>query len=385
MFKTGILYLANLEAKEDIIVNQGGTSSGKTYAILQALCSKAISERGQVITVAGQDIPNLKSGALRDMETIVDTSPQLRALVTAYNKTERTYTFRSGSIIEFKSYDDGQDAKSGKRDYLFVNEANGIPYEVYTELEMRTRKQVYIDYNPNEEFWVHAHVLSDPATRLFISDHRHNPFLSERQHQRIEALKDKDEELFKVYARGLTGKIEGLIFRNYVIVDSIPEGAELIAYGLDFGFTNDPTGLLAVYRLNGELYLDEMLYETGLTNQAICERMIAQGVSKYIEIVADSAEPKSIAEISNMGFRVMPADKGPDSVKNSIDIIKRFKLNVTRRSTNLRKELGSYKWKVKDGKPINVPVDFLNHLIDPLRYVGLNKLANSNSGIYSFA
>lgn len=385
MFKTGILYLANLEATEDVIVNQGGTSSGKTYAILQALCSKAISQRGLVITVAGQDIPNLKSGALRDMETIVDGSEQLRRLVTGYNKTERTFSFRSGSIMEFKSYDDAQDAKSGKRDYLFINEANGIPYEVYTELEMRTRMQVYIDYNPNAEFWVHEKVLKEPSVKLLISDHRHNPFLSARQHARIEALKDKDEEMFKVYARGLTGKIEGLIFRNYVIVDAVPAEAELIAYGLDFGFTNDPTGLLAVYRYNGELYLDELLYETGLTNQAIGDKMGAMGVSKYVEVVADSAEPKSIAEISNMGFRVLPAEKGPDSVKNSIDIIKRFKLNVTRRSTNLRKELGSYKWKVKDGKPINVPVDFLNHLIDPLRYVGLNKLANSNSGVYSFA
>lgn len=383
MFQVGPLYEANLMASEDVVVNQGGTSSGKTYSILQVLFTKAIQAPYLVITVVGQDIPNLKAGALRDAEAIVASSPELSKLVVDYHKTDRIFKFWNGSVIEFKSYDNQQDAKSGKRDYLFLNEANGIPYQVYTELAMRTRKQVFIDYNPNAEFWVHSDVLSEKGVKLFISDHRHNPFCPQKIRDKIEALRFKDYELFKVYGRGLTGKIEGLIFRNWELCDTIPTEAELIAHGLDFGFTNDPTGLLSVYRCNGELWLKERLYETGLTNPAIAERLPGSEVTMYDSIVADSAEPKSIAEINNYGYQVEAALKGWDSVKNSIDIIKRFKLNVTRDSTNLRKELNSYKWKQdKNGKTLNEPVDFLNHLIDPLRYVGLNKLANSNSGLY---
>ncbi|WP_343668715.1 terminase large subunit [Chitinophaga sp.] len=383
MFSVGPLYEANLMAGEDVIVNQGGTSSGKTYSILQVLFTKAIQAPYLVITVVGQDIPNLKAGALRDAEAIVASSPDLSKLVVDYHKTDRIFKFWNGSVIEFKSYDSPQDAKSGKRDYLFINEANGIPYGIYTELAMRTRKQVFIDYNPNAEFWVHSDVLIEKGVRLFISDHRHNPFCPQKIRDKIEALRFKDYELFKVYGRGLTGKIEGLIFRNYSIVDEIPAAAELIAHGLDFGFTNDPTGLLSVYKCDGELWLKERIYETALTNQDIASKFPGLGVSLYDAIVADSAEPKSIAEINNFGYQVESAQKGWDSVKNSIDIIKRFKLNVTRDSTNLRKELNSYKWKQdKNGKTLNEPVDFLNHLIDPLRYVGLNKLANSNSGIY---
>jgi phage terminase large subunit len=383
MFETGPLYEANLMAREDVVVNQGGTSSGKTYSILQVLFTKAVQAPNLVITVAGQDIPNLKKGALRDAENIIAASPELQKLIVDYHKTDRVFKFWNGSIMEFTSYDNAQDAKSGKRDYLFINEGNGIPYPVYVELSMRTRKQVFIDYNPNAEFWVHAEVLTESNVKLLISDHRHNPFCPQKIRDKIEALRFKDIELFKVYGRGLTGKIEGLIFRNYNLVDTIPEDARLIAYGLDFGFTNDPTGLLGVWQQNGELWLRERIYETGLTNPDIAGRLTGVGVNKHDEVIADSAEPKSITEINNFGFNLYPSLKGPDSVKNSIDIIKRYTINVTKDSTNLRKELNSYKWKVdKNGKILNEPVDFLNHLIDPLRYVGLNKLANSNSGVY---
>jgi phage terminase large subunit len=383
MFQTGQLYLENLNSTADTVVNQGGTSSGKTYSILQVLCSKAISEPNRVITVAGQDIPNLKKGALRDMESIVDSSKELQQLITGYNKTDRVYTFRSGSVMEFNSYDGWQDAKSGKRDYLFINEANGIPYNVYVELEMRTKQQTFIDYNPNAEFWVHTEVLTVPGVQLLISDHRHNPFCPPKIREKLEALRFKDFELFKVYGRGLTGKIEGLIFRNWHIVDGIPEGAKLVGYGMDFGFTNDPTGIIGVWMQDGQLWLKELAYETGLTNPDIAGRLPGLGITSYNDIIADSAEPKSIAEIQAFSYNVLPAMKGPDSVKNSIDILKRYTLNVTKDSTNLRKELNNYKWKqTQDGKALNEPVDFMNHLIDPLRYVALNALANNNSGEY---
>lgn len=378
MFETSVLYEANYNAASQVVVNQGGTSSGKTYTILQALFTKLMEqERRKVCTVVGQDIPNLKAGALRDALEIYDNTPLLQQAVKSYNKSDRIFTFNNGSIMEFKSYDGPQDAKSGKRDFLFMNEANGIPYPVWKELFLRTRIQSYIDYNPNAEFWVHEQLLGKPFVQLFISDHRHNPFLSDMQRATIEALKQEDEELWRVYGRGLTGKIEGLILRNWSLCDEIPAGAKHVGTGMDFGFTNDPTGVVDVYLQNGELWADELLYETGLTNPAICKRLDEVKFERGKQIIADSSEPKSIMEIKQLGFKIEGALKGPDSILNGIDVLKRYHINVTRRSVNLRKELNNYKWKVDKltGKTLNEPVDVFNHLIDPLRYVALNKLA----------
>ena len=389
LFEVTDLYAANLKAARnpiiDVVVNQGGTSSGKTYSIMQVLFTLALANPKSVITVAGQDIPNLKKGALRDAQNIVADGELLKRYIKSYNKSDRVYELHNGSLIEFNSYDDFQDAKSGKRDYLFVNEGNGISLPIYNELALRTRKTVFIDYNPNAEFWVHSDVIPLPTTQLLISDHRHNTFLSQKMHDKIENI--NDPELWKVYARGQTGKIEGLVFRNWEEVDGIPSSAKFIGTGLDFGFTNDPTAVVDVFMGDGELYVDERVYETGLTNPDINNRMRDSGGNPRRRIVADSADPKSIKEISNLGWYIEGALKGPDSVNNSIDIIKRYKLNVTKRSYNLKKELKTYKWRQdKSGKTLNEPVDFMNHAIDALRYVGLNFLGSSiTNGTYNMA
>jgi phage terminase large subunit len=377
--QASILFKQNYYSNAHIIINQGGTSSGKTYAIEQVLFCLACESEKQVITIVGQDIPNLKSGALRDAMSIYYSSEALQAMVKSYNKTDRIFEFTNGTIMEFKSYDNGQDAKSGKRDYLFVNEANGVDWEIYAELALRTKKKIYIDYNPNSAFWVHDNLIGKQGVQLIISDHRHNPFLSQQTKDKIEALKEADTELWRVYARGLTGKITGLVLNNWQVCEKVPESAKILAAGLDFGFTNDETGCLLVYKQNGQLWVDEVLYETGLTNPDIASRLNDAAISKNIEIVADSAEPKSIEELRRLGWRVTGAKKGADSVKNSIDILKRYQLNITRRSVNLRNELGRYKWKTdRSGRVLNEPVDSWNHLIDPLRYVALNKLKISN-------
>ena len=382
LFETTDVFSLNLNSSKAIVINQGGTSSGKTYSILQCLFVHALQDDGAIITVAGQDIPNLKVGALRDAQMIVSNSLPLQSYIKDYNKSDRIYTFTNGSIIEFKSYDDWQDAKSGKRDYLFLNEANGVSKNIWDELFMRTRKKAYIDYNPNAEFWVHRELIGKENIELIISDHRHNTFIEQSIHDKIESI--EDEELWKVYARGLTGKLEGIIFRNYNVVPTIPEDAKFIGIGLDFGFTNDPTAIVEVYQLSGELFINELTYETRLTNSDIDKRLQDIGISKYKDIIADSAEPKSIADLTNYGWNVYPAIKGADSVRNSIDILKRYKLNVTQRSVNLKKELNGYKWKqTKNGEMLNEPVDLMNHAIDALRYVALNKLNNQNIGGYS--
>lgn len=381
MFKASVLYEANYNATEDIIVNQGGSSSGKTYSILQVLFTKAVQEYN-VITVVGESIPNLKAGALRDALDIYNSSPILKSLISDYNRTDRIFQFVNGSIMEFKSYETPQGAKSGKRDYLFINEAQGISKEVFNELHIRTKKQTYIDYNPNAEFWVHEEVIGTPNTKLFISDHRHNPFVPQKIRDKIEALRYKDMELFKVYARGLTGKIEGLVFRNFDVVDSVPLGSELIGIGIDWGFTNDPTTVIKVFRYNGEIYIDELLYQTGLTNADIISKLNNLGVTRFNSIVADSAEPKSIEDLNRGGFNVEGAKKGADSIINSIDTLKQFKINITRNSTNTIKEFRSYKWATdSSGKTINKPVDFNNHAIDAIRYVALNKINKDSDRI----
>lgn len=379
--KTSVLFKLNYETNAHVVVNQGGTSSGKTYAIEQVLFTLACEQPKQVITVVGQDIPNLKAGAMRDAQNIVGQSTGLQAIVKSFNKSDRIYEFHNGSIIEFKSYDNAQDAKSGKRDYLFINEANGISWDIYTELALRTRKRVYLDYNPNAAFWVHDQLLGQSGVQLLISDHRHNPFLDDNTRQKIESLRHTDPERWKVYARGLTGKITGLVLTNWLLCDAVPTDARKLACGLDFGFSNDETGLIEVYQQNGELWVNELLYQTGLTNNDISKCMNELSISKNTEIIADSAEPKSIEDLRRLGWRITGAKKGPDSIKNSIDILRRYRINITRNSVNLRRELARYQWKVDtSGRPLNVPTDSWNHLIDPLRYVALNKLQINNTG-----
>jgi phage terminase large subunit len=384
VFEGSEVFKSNYSATDKVVVNQGGSSSGKTYSILQVLFLRAIEHPRSVTTIVGETIPNLKSGALRDAQTIVANSPILTKLIASYNATDRVYTLYNGSVLEFKSYETSQSAKSGKRQFLFVNEANGISYEIWNELYLRTTIQAFIDYNPNSEFWVHEKLIGKEGVKLFISDHRHNPYVLPAIREKIEALKEIDLELWKVYARGRTGRIEGLVFRNWDVCDSIDKvRCKLVALGMDWGFTNDPTALCAVWKDGDHLYIEELLYERGLTNQDIGARLKDMAIGRTMEIIADSAEPKSIEEVHRMGFNIHGANKGKDSIQNSIDILKRYKLHVLRGSVNLIKELNSYKWKQdKNGNPLNEPVDFNNHLCDSLRYVALNKLKVANSGKY---
>ena len=382
MINTGPLYRRNYESEADIVVNQGGTSSGKTYAILQVLFSLAINTQS-TITVVGQDIPNLKVGALRDALDIINSDEVIQQQLVSYNRSERVLSFRNGSIIEFNSYDNDQDAKSGKRDYLFINEANGIPYIVFEQLHLRTRLRTYIDYNPDTSFWVHEKVIPQATTQLIISDHRHNPFLTAKIREKIEGLKDKDLDLWKVYARGRTGRIEGLVLKKWYITKESFEDKKLLGYGLDFGFTNDPTSLIEVRTQDGELWVREVIYETGLTNPDISNEMDRLKVSRSSLIVADSAEPKSIEELRRMRWTVDGVKKEKDSVNFGLSLLKGYSINVHADSKNLIKELSSYKWKVdRDGNTLNVPVDKDNHAIDALRYLVYHKFAKKGYGKY---
>ena len=356
-------------SKAQVVVQQGGTWSGKTFGILQCLLTIAVEQPKQVITIAGQDMPNLKAGAIRDFETILSENPQFVPHILKQNKTDHIYYFKNGTQIEFKSYENFQDAKSGKRHYLFINEANGFSYEVAEQLILRTSKRVFIDFNPDSEFWVHEQYKNNPIAEFFISDHRHNANVPDAIRAKIESLKDKDIELWRVYARGMTGKIEGLIYRNWEIVDHwIEKDIVGRAYGLDFGF-NHPTALVEVCWTEDDFFVRELVYESGLITSELINRMRALDLRHDVTIYADSARPDAIEEIQQAGFNIEQADK---SVKDGINSVKAKRLRLYQ-SPNLVKELRAYRWKTdKNGKPIDEPVKVNDDGADAMRYAIFN-------------
>jgi phage terminase large subunit len=378
---------ANVDNNKKIIcVNQGGSSSSKTYSILQVLFKLAIENPRFVITVVGQDIPNLKRGAIRHASNIVSTSLAIQSMIDRWNGSDKIYHFKNGSIIEFTSYESSQDAKNGKRNVLFVNEANGIDYSIFSELDLRTSYRTYIDYNPNAEFWVHEKVLKLPNVAYFISNYTHNPFISESITESIERLQFQDPQLWRVYGLGQTGKIEGLVF-DYKIVDSMPQYLNKEAFGLDFGFTNDPTTLIHCGISDGKIYSREVIYQKGLTNSDINNLLRSNNISKNSIIFADSADPKSIQELKLYGWNIRPSDKGPDSISYSISLLKQYgTINITKDSINFIKEAKAYKWKEeRSGNRTNQPIDAFNHAWDATRYWALGMLsANKGKGLLAF-
>jgi phage terminase large subunit len=364
--KTNPVFYWNYETDADVIINQGGSSSSKTFSILQVLFLKAIEVGGTIITVAGQDIPNLKRGAIRDAKTIVSTTPEIAQHIKSYNGTDKIFNFNNGSIIEFTSYDDWQDAKNGKRDYLFVNEANGVPFEVYHELQMRTRKQVFIDYNPNAAFWVHDRLIpyiNDPKSTMkivrFISNYTHNKFLDSVTIKRIEAMKD-DPVLWRVYGLGYTGKVKGLVFPKWEQAFVFPDECNKISYGLDFGFSESKAALTMCGIYDRCLYAKQLIYETELGNGELIEKMKALNVGR-LPVYADSAEPKSIAEIKKAGINIIPINKANDATNFSIRKINEYDA-VKVIGLDFYKEVSTYAYK--GDKPIKQN----DHLIDALRY-----------------
>ena len=376
--------------KYDLVVHQGGSSSGKTYGILQYLFSVGAANPNEIITVVGQDIPNLKVGAYRDAQNILDDSEALRDWYPAelHNKSNRSFRCVNGSLVEFNSYSDEQDAKSGKRQRLFVNEANGVPYEVFEQLRMRTTKQVIIDFNPSAEFWAHKRLQE---AHWVITSFRDNAFISPAVRERILSYEPTKENIergtadkyrWDVYGLGKVGRLEGLVLPNWER-GRFPDDYKWRIYGLDFGYTNDPTALVEIRLYRGNLHVKEHLYRSGLTNQDISREMERIGIDRNELIIADSAEPKSIEEINRMGWHIRGAIKGKDSINQGIDILKRYKLIVE--GENIAKELNSYIWaKDRNGNLLNKPIDSFNHCIDAMRYAITNRYKRLYTGENEF-
>lgn len=374
----------NWEANTRFVINIGGSRSTKTYSILQLLIVKALeSVEPLVISVVRKSMPSMRITVMRDFFDILKQLDLYN--VELHNKTENTYLLNN-TLIEFFSIDDAQKRRGSKRDILFVNEANELSAEDFFQLNIRTTNQVFIDFNPSETFWYNDQLENRDDITIIHSTYRDNPFLPEEQVNEIERLQHTDQQYYQIYALGqFAGSFDRIY--QYIPVDDIPvNNAKLVALGMDFGFTNDPTTLVEIWKDNDDLYLNELIYERNLTNQDIAERLGEYEIDKYIEIIADSAEPKSIEEIRRMGFNIKPAQKGPDSVLNGIDILKRHKIHVTKQSVNIIKEINNYKWVTdKDGNKLNKPVDMFNHSLDAARYVALNKLKTNKSGIYNIS
>ena len=273
---------------------------------------------------------------------------------------------------------------------MYINEANNIDFESYYQLAIRTSDAIYIDFNPTHEFWAHTEVLPEEDSEFIILTYNDNEALPDTIKRDIELNRIKAEtsaywaNWWKVYGLGQVGTLQGAIYDDFTIVEGFDTSEwRFIALGLDWGFSNDPTALVAVYKKGDAILVHELLYTQGLTNQDIAGKFRELGITRAWEVVADSAEPKSIEEIYRLGFNIKPAEKGPDSIRNGIDILKRYQLHVTQSSTNLIKELRSYTWATdKEGKNTGVPIDSFNHACDAMRYVALNKLRVSNSGKY---
>lgn len=363
------------------IVNKGGTSSSKTYSVLQLLLfiARQRSHDGVHISVVSETLPHLKLGAIRDWNAILKSIGYREG----WEYTQANYSYKIGkSVVEFFSADI-EKATGPRRDILFLNECNNITYNIVSELEQRTKETIFYDFNPVEQFWIEDKVLSLPDSEytLIKSNYLDNDHLSQAIRHEIELKASRDPNFKRIHIDVEYGVYEGLIFPNWTVVDEMP-ATDRQRYAMDFGFTNDPTTLIDVRLQDGQWWADELLYRTDMTNQDIIRELKSLQIGNK-PVIADSSEPKSIYEIRLGGFAIRPAVKGPDSIRNGIDKIKSLPMNVTKRSLNLIKELRNYRYKQdKSGTTLNEPVDNFNHLIDPWRYAASDLQADLPIGGY---
>jgi phage terminase large subunit len=375
-----------LKLKKRVRVVQGGSSSSKTFSIIPILITYADDNPNKEISIVAESIPHLRRGAIRDFVKIMELVGMFDP--NAWNKSTLTYKFPNGSFIEFFSADQPDKMRGARRDVLFVNEANNVDWESYHQLAIRTREFIYIDFNPVKEFWAHTELIGKPGVSFVILTYKDNEAVEPsiiNEFKKAEAKAETSDywrNWVDVYVYGRIGSLQGVVFSNWSQIDTIPSDAEYIGTGLDFGYTNDPTAAIDVYKYNGKIIADEVLYRKGMQNNEVAAAL--KDVKRYI--VADSAEPKSIAELRQYGLVVVGADKGRDSVNAGIQLMQQYDILVTKRSLNLIKELRAYVWMTdKAGAALNKPVDYLNHGIDGFRYLCQNRLSKKNIGNYAIS
>lgn len=366
-------------AKRRYIVNKGSTRSSKTYSQLQLLYLIAeLSVKPKIISIVSESMPHLKKGCIRDFQDIVQSLGKWDE--NKWNATDKIYKVNN-SMIEFFSADNPSKVHGPSRNILYVNECINIDYEIYRQLAVRTTETIFLDCNPSFAFWLDEKVLSQENATLIHSTYKDNEYLTEAQIKEIESNKS-DANWWRVYGEGLTGTLQGAIIRNWEIVKTMPTTYKSRWIGIDFGFTNDPTAIVDIRLSEGALWIDELLYAKGYDNLMIASHLDEIGISKDISIIADSAEPKSIKEISSFGWRIEGALKGKDSINTGLSILNRYNKHVTQESINIINEYRNYRWQQNEfGDSMNIPIDRYNHSVDAQRYVCLNKLMERNSSL----
>ena len=363
----------NLQAYEQkqyrVIANQGSTRSGKTYSLGQLLALYIPHKEKVTISVVSPSLPHLKRGARRDILQILEDAGIYSD--EAFNKTDNVYHYPNGSYIEFFGAEDSGKVRGPGRDILYINEANLLPHSIYQQLALRTKQTIFLDFNPvDEASWVYD-VADKETNKLIHSTYKNNPFLPKEQIAEIESLRDADENMWKVFGLGERGKSQEIIYTHWK-QGPFKEDSEVV-YGLDFGYSV-PTALIKVGFKDNQTYAHEMLYETRLTTNDLIERLKTLDIKRSEEIFCDNAEPKTIEELVRAGYNAKPAEK---DVYAGIQKVKSQPLTITPESTNLIKEIRSYKWKTdKDGKvhPDESPVKMWDHGCDAMRYAIFTKL-----------
>jgi len=359
--QTNIVYKHLVKSNSKIVVEQGGTRSGKTFNILLwIIFAYCVENKDKIITICRKSFPSLRATVLRDSEYAL-----------------------YGNLIEFISLDMPQKIRGRKRDLLFINEANELYFEDWQQLIFRTQDKIIIDFNPSDEYhWIYDKVIPRDDCVFHKTTYLDNPFIEDSIKKEIERLRDTDEQYWQIYGLGERAASRSTIFK-YAEVNKIPEFAQLVAYGMDFGYTNDPTTLVSVYIDKFDLYIKEHLYRTQMTTQDINVFLKEQQLTSK-PIYADSAEPRLISELRKMGHNIFGSIKGKDSINAGIDLLKRYKIHILSTSSNAISEFRNYKWKEdKSGRLINIPEDKNNHIIDPCRYATYSILSRPNFGKYA--
>ena len=371
-----------MKAGKWLMIHQGGRGSRKTYGNLDTLLYLMArdKDKNMLISVVSETMPHIRRGAMRDFESLLSIYKLWP--FAQQNKTENKYKL-FGNTIEFFSADSPDKVRGPRRDHLFINEINNVSFEAFDQLRGRTAGYTFCDFNPVAEFYIHEKIIPNPEAFNFdftISTYLDNPFLPDGERRDIEAKKELAKtndywaNWWKIYGEGHLGMAQGVVFPQWEQVDQMPKDADMTFFGLDFGYTNDPTALVRVDIKGSDLYVDELIYQTGLLNRDIAALMDKSVKKNYHQIYADSAEPKSIHELYLAGYNVKPSVKGADSINAGIDKLQSYKIHVTKRSVNLIKELRNYTWDTdKEGKATNKPIDAFNHGIDALRYAVFRK------------
>jgi len=379
---TAIRKLHALTKRKKVI--QGGTSAGKTFGILPILIDRCLRTPNLETSVVSESVPHLRRGAVKDFLKIMMYTNRYRD--NQWNRSTLKYTFNNGSYIEFFSVEQPDKLRGARRNVLYVNEANNVPFEAYNQLAIRTSGDIWIDFNPTANFWAHKEVATEDDADFITLTYKDNEALSQTIVEEIELARDKATtseywaNWWKVYGLGQVGSLDGVCIKQWNEIE-LPLEARLLCYGMDFGYSNDPTTLIGLYKYNDAYIFDEVIYQKKLLNSDISNLLSDNNITEVI--YADSAEPKSIAELKTYRHKVMPCTKGKDSIVYGINLINQNKIFITSRSTNLIKELQSYTWaKDREGNTINKPIDAFNHCIDAARYAMSSQLETPNKGKY---